>query len=94
MMKNFLNKYSSIYVTFDKDNFDRASNSFIPKGNFWAGKFQAKGVTFRKDPITGKEFAFLSGGADFLHKGNGSGQKYSDIFNRRKKTLTGLHSPL
>jgi len=69
MTKNFLNKYSSIYVTFDKDNFDKASNSFIPKGNFWAGKFQAKGVTFRKDPITGKEFAFLSGGADSYIRG-------------------------
>jgi len=69
MTENFLNKYSSIYVTFDKDNYDKASKSFIPKGNFWAGKFKTKGVTFRKDPITGKEFAFLSGGPESYIRG-------------------------
>ena len=64
MIQNYLKYNSSIYVTFTKDNFDESTKSFIPEGNLAFGNFITKNITFRKDPQTQQEFAFLSGNAN------------------------------
>jgi len=64
IMQHYLNDYSALYVTFTEKNYDASTKTFTPKGRFAFGGFKTKGMTFKLDPVTGQEIAFLKGNAD------------------------------